>query len=152
MPISRQFDRTLQRAMAAAAKAKDVAKLPAPVRHIALVHAAQGVIDNGGLQYFFEADFPNKPDYALFIEAYRAIGATEAAQALEEAVALFPFDSPHKFVKERNAFLDRFRNDDDQARESPFEPLTDRLCGNKTVWQKLEAYAALHAAVVAGCK
>ena len=72
-------------AAAAAAEAGGVAGLAAPVRTVVLVHGAQGVIDNGGLRYFFEADFPGKPDYGLFVEAYGAIGAEDAARVLAEA-------------------------------------------------------------------
>ena len=135
--------------MAAAAKAGDVTKLPAPVRTVALVQAAQGVIDNGGLQYFFESDFPGKPDYALFIEAYRAIGADDAARTLAQAVALFPFGSPHMHVKKRNEFLDSFLDEDDEPVNSPFEPLTKKLCGNKSIWAKLKKYAAEHSTAFA---
>src|SRR5450631_3474586 len=83
----------------------DPEKLPVAMRHVVYVDAAQGLIDNGGLQYFFESNFPNCPEYSRFIDAYRAIGATEEAQALEAAVALFPFSEPHKFVQRRNDFL-----------------------------------------------
>ena len=33
----------------------DINQLHDPIRTVVLVHAAQGVIDNGGLQYFFES-------------------------------------------------------------------------------------------------
>ena len=145
-----QFDLALEHAMNAAAKEKDVTKLPPPVRTLALVHAAQGVIDNGGLQYFFESDFPGEPDYALFVEAYRAIGADDAATTLERAVALFPFGAPHKHVKKRNEFLDSFLDEDEQPVNSPFQPLTAKLCGNRSVWEKLKKYVAGHLADFGG--
>ncbi len=138
------YELAIEHAMKAAANVKDVAKLPTPVRTVALVHSAQGVIDNGGLQYFFESDFPGKPDYALFIEAYREIGADDAAKTLEEAVKLFPFESPHEYVKKRNTFLDSFLDENDEPVNSPFEPLTKKLCGNKAVWEKLKKYVAAH--------
>lgn len=138
------YDLAIEHAMTAAASAKDIAKLPVPVRTVALVNAAQGVIDNGGLQYFFESDFPGKPDYAHFIEAYRAIGADDAAKTLGAAVALFPFEAPHKYEKKRNKFLDSFLDEDDEPVNSPFEPLTKKINGNKTVWEKLKKYVAAH--------
>jgi len=119
---------------------KYISELRDPVRTVVLVHAAQGVINNGGLQYLFEADFPGKPPYSLFVEAYRRIGADDAASKLEEAVALFPFPNPHRAVRKRNAFMDRFKNEEGDAVNSPFEPLTNALCGNKTVWRRLEKY------------
>ena len=48
----------------------DINQLHDPIRPVVLVHAAQGMIDNGGLQYFFEADFPGNPPYSLFSISY----------------------------------------------------------------------------------
>jgi hypothetical protein len=118
----------------------DINQLHDPIRTVVLVHTAQGVIDNGGLQYFFEADFPGKPSYPLFVEAYRRIGADDAASKLEQAVALFPFPNPHRAVRKRNAFMDRFKDEEGEAVNSPFEPLINALCGNKTVWRRLDKY------------
>jgi hypothetical protein len=146
MPRKTRYDAAVDFALDAAAKAGDLAKLPVPVRTVALVQAAQDRINNGGLQYFFESDFRGRPDYALFVEAYRTIGADDAAQALEQAVALFPFDSPHKHGAMRNEFLDTFIDEDDEPVNSPFESLTQELCGNKSVLEKLKKYVAAHSA------
>jgi hypothetical protein len=56
-----ELDRAIDYAMAEAKRVRDPDKLPPAVKTILLVHAAQGVIDNGGLQYFFEADWPDRP-------------------------------------------------------------------------------------------
>ena len=140
-----KLDTAVEHAMSKARAAKDVAALPDAVRTVALVHAAQGIIDNGGLQYFFEADFPGKPPYPLFIEAYRNIGAAAAAAALAEAVSLFPFPEPHRHAAKRNKFMDSFKDEDDEPVNSPFERLTKPLCGNKSVWRLLEAYVEKNA-------
>jgi hypothetical protein len=137
-----QFESAIEFALSRAQEIEDVTSLPEPVRIVVLVHAAQGVIDNGGFQYFFESDFPGKPAYWLFVEAYRAIGADEAAATLEMAVALFPFAQPHRYVGKRNKFLDRFKDEEGDTDNSPFDPLTDLLCGNKTVWRQLRRYVA----------
>ncbi len=50
------------------------------------VHAAQGIIDNGGFEYFFEMPFPGNPDMDDFINAFRAIGAVESADAVAAAI------------------------------------------------------------------
>lgn len=92
----------------------DVSRLALPVRTIVVIVSAQGVIDNGGLHYFFESDFPGCPAYETFVDAYLEIGAVEAARALAEAVALFPFGEPHKAIAARNEFMDSF---DDEARK-----------------------------------
>ncbi len=118
--------------------------LPEPLRIVVIIISAQGVIDNGGLQFFLEEDFPNNPPYSVFVDAYRAIGAETAADALAAAVALFPFSEPHLSKKKRNEFLDSFNDEDDEPVDSPFEPLSDQLCGNQNVWQALDAYVGRH--------
>jgi hypothetical protein len=138
------FDRALDYAMSEVSRVKDPNLLPAPVRIVVLVHAAQGIIDNGGLQYFFESDFEGQPPYLVFVDAYRAIGADEEAEALALAVKLFPFSEPHKFKERRNEFLQLFSDEGTHGPESPFE-LTDKLCGNERIWSLLEQYVRKHA-------
>jgi hypothetical protein len=111
-------------------------RLSEPVRIVLIVHAAQGLIDNGGFQYFFEADFPGTPPYAFFVDAYRTIGAEEEARIFARAVALFNFPEPHLNRKQRNKYLDRWQKDP----RSPMNLLTDLMCGNKAVWEYLETY------------
>ena len=57
----------------------DVTRLSEPHRTVVVIHAAQGIIDNGGLIYFFESDWPGTPPYSVFSDAYRRIGKTDAA-------------------------------------------------------------------------
>jgi hypothetical protein len=140
-----KFDRALKHALAEVERVGDLDKLAAPVRTVVLVHAAQGIIDNGGLQYFFESDFPGQPSYSVFVDAYRTIGASEEAQALADAVKLLPFANPHRFRVRRDKFLEQFQDGGAHRPDSPFEPFTDKLCGNKNVWPLLEAYVERHA-------
>jgi len=142
-----EFEKALNYAMAELERVGDLAKLPVPVRIVIRIHAAQGIIDNGGLQYFFESDFPDQPNYSIFVNAYRAIGAKKEAAALAKAVKLFRFRSPHKQRERRNEFLDKFQEGGGHRADSPFEPYTNQLCGNKRVWQLLASYIAKHAAV-----
>jgi hypothetical protein len=114
--------------------------LSVPVRAVIVIVSAQGVIDNGGLQYFFESDFPNHPSYDTFIEAYREIGATSAARVIAQAVALFPFPEPNKSAKLRNEFMDSFCDEDGDPIDSPFTPLSKEICGSSEVWDRLESY------------
>jgi hypothetical protein len=139
-----QFDRALKYALAEVDRVGDPDKLPLPVRTVVLVHAAQGIIDNGGLQYFFESDFPGQPSYSVFVDAYRTIGANDEAQMLADAVKLFPFENPHRFAPRRNEFLESFLAGKSHHPDSPFDPLTNKLCGNKNVWRLLEAYVERH--------
>lgn len=84
----------------------DPARLAEPYRTVALVCAAQAVIDNGGLGYLFENDWPGQPPYALFVEAYRAIGAQAEAAAIEEASKLFVFPDPERHEARRRRVLE----------------------------------------------
>ncbi len=116
----------------------DRAKLPELEQTIVLVASAQGIIDNGGFQYFFEMDFPDRAPYSHLVAAYRAIGATPAATRLERAVRMFPFAAPHRNQKRRNAFMDRL------AKAHAFHRLGDKVCGDTSVWKHLSAYIAKH--------
>lgn len=135
-----QLDRTIEYALKEVCRTGDPEELPSTLRLVVLVHAAQGIIDNGGLQYFFESDFPNSPAYSVFSNAYREIGAVAEAELLDQAVALFPFSDPHKFAQSRNEHMDSFKDENGNPVDSPFETLTDKLCGNKEVWRLLEEF------------
>jgi hypothetical protein len=142
----RRLDAALDAAFAHLERAGgDPRALEEPFRTAVIVCAAQGVIDNGGLHYFFAADFPHHPPYATFVAAYRAIGADAAAAALERAAALFPFASPERDIAARNAFMNTFCRDDGRTRpDSPFVQL-DVLCGDNQVWQRLSSFVESHA-------
>jgi uncharacterized protein DUF4375 len=108
-------------------------KLPLPLQTVVVIYSAQGVIDNGGLEYFYESDFPNNPPYSLFVTAYRRIGAMEAARCIERTAAMFPFPDPHLQQVKRDRFLEG-----KASRE--FRLLSDRICGDQSVWDKLAVY------------
>src|SRR5688500_8764243 len=84
----------------------DPRKLIDPWRTVVVVHAAQGVIDNGGLRYFFGNDFPENPPYSVFEDAYRRIGAGRAADALGRATRLFRFADPQLDLEQRREVLE----------------------------------------------
>jgi hypothetical protein len=112
----------------------DIFGLEEPLQTVVVIYSAQGIIDNGAFPYFFGNDFPGKPPYSLFIEAYRRIGAIDAAANIGRAAAMFPFPQPHLSVKKRRAFMDSLEED------CEFFALGDRVCGDETVWRKLERY------------
>ena len=64
---------------------------PARFRFLSGFYTGQAIIDNGSLPYFFSSDFPDAPDYSLFSEAYRAIGAEDVVGYFDAAVALLHF-------------------------------------------------------------
>jgi hypothetical protein len=115
----------------------DPHKLDIPIQTVVVIFSAQGVIDNGGFQYFFESDFPQNPPYSFISDAYRRIGATEAAGYVDEAVAMFPFPDPHLSAKKRNAWMKKHAPEG-----SRFIEIGDRVCGDETVWKKLAKYVA----------
>jgi len=51
-----------------------------------MLHAAQGIIDNGGFEYFFEAPFEGHPELDDFPKVFEAVGAHSSAAALREAI------------------------------------------------------------------
>ena len=110
-------------------------RLAGPVRNVALICCAQGVIDNGGLRYFFENDWPGQPPYVVFADAYRAIGADDVAVAIESAALDFPFPTPECDAPARNAFLER-------AGAERFEALEGRV--ESDAWVLLERYVVRH--------
>lgn len=114
----------------------DMTALPVPLQTLLLVESAQGIIDNGGLAYFYEADFPNNPTYAHFADAYRRIGAESAAHCIEASSLMFPFDEPHFFEPLRALWLEKLAGDAAGA----FVTLSKQLSGDATVWEKLAAY------------
>jgi hypothetical protein len=120
----------------------DRRRLSEPVRTVFLLQAAQGIIDNGGLQYFFEADFEDHVSYEEFCDAYRRVGADDAAVALQSAVAMFPFDNPHLHREQRNMYLDLFFKDGSNT--GPLAEFDDVLVGNESVWTKLTSYVNKH--------
>lgn len=115
----------------------DLSALSLPLLTVVLVTAAQGTIDNGGLGFFFGPDFPGRPHYSMFIEAYRRIGAARQADRLEAAVRLFPFADPHLARIERRAFMDQHLGE--------FEALDDGILDSLEVRVLLERYVECHA-------
>lgn len=74
-------------------------------RDVVIVYSAWGIIENGGFEYFFEADFPGNPAFEVFTNAFRRVGLEEIASDFSDLVALFPFSEPHKHVQKREGFL-----------------------------------------------
>jgi hypothetical protein len=120
----------------------DLHALAVPLRTLLMVESAQSFIDSGGLAYFYEADFPNQPAYAEFVEAYRLIGAGDAADCIERTSLMFPFDEPHLFEELRQMWLEKLAADP----AGEFARLSDRISGDASVWAKLAAYVANHRA------
>jgi len=57
-----------------------------PLRTVAVVYAAQAVLDGGGLAHFLDNDWTGTPSYEVFAEAFERIGATGTAGAIRAVV------------------------------------------------------------------
>ncbi|TWU05339.1 DMP19 family protein [Allorhodopirellula heiligendammensis] len=147
--LAQQLDAARQKLKAVG---NDVGQLLEPYRTLILVESAQGVIDNGGLIYFFEMDWPGCPPYRIFSDAYRRIGLDEAAEDIDNAAKSFGFEFPERFRERRQEFMDKqFGTEDDDGEE--IDGLwevqwTDRICGNDSVWQSLSLWASKNGADV----
>lgn len=115
-------------------------KCAVPVQVVLLVDSAQGIIDNGGLRYFYEVDFEEQGPYSDFVEAYRAIGAEDAATLLERSIRLFPFPDPHLHELKRQRWLDQIQEDESHE----FNYISAKLIGHQVVFPKLKEYMARH--------
>jgi hypothetical protein len=114
----------------------DVSQLPEAVQTVVVIDTAQGIIDNGGLEYFYESDFPGNPPYAFFVETFRRIGAESVASCIEESSRMFPFAQPHLHLAKRQQWLDTVRDDE----RHPFVLLSRQACGDESVFRKLAEY------------
>jgi hypothetical protein len=135
--LGKPYDYAVSRLHAAGG---EVDVLPLPLQTLLMVESAQAIIDGGGLEFFYDADFPNNPPYSAFVDAYRRIGADAAAACIEASAALFPFDEPHLFEPLRQLWLEKFRLDD----HAEFAALSERICGDASVWVKLGEYVTIH--------
>jgi len=111
--------------------------LDEPFKTIATVYSAQGIIDNGGLEYFFESDFPDNPSYQLFIDAYTEIGAVEEAKCIQQSLSFFDISNPELNLAARTEFLKSLPTDFSHE----FQIISNRICGSEIVWTLLEKYA-----------
>ncbi len=90
------------------------------------IEQAQGTVNNGGFQFFFENDWPGNPEYAQFVEAFQRIGALEAADCLHDAVDMFPCESPHLDREIRRSYLATLREKQGR-RQSVIDKLGNRV-------------------------
>jgi hypothetical protein len=116
----------------------DPLKLPPLLQPVAILYTVQAMVDNGGFRYLFENDFPFCPPYSVFSGAYRQIGAHDAADRLDKALALFPIKTPESNQEARNKFMDLLSESDE------FFALGDEVCGDQRVWQLMEDYVKNH--------
>ncbi len=79
--IDKTFDHIIQ-------KGFDVNTSSLQDKVVVLVTTAQGIIDNGGFQYFFENEFEGDPNLQDFVSVFEQIGALESAGAIKKAIEI----------------------------------------------------------------
>ena len=109
-----------------------------PYKTVAIIYSAQGVIDNGGMGYFFENDWPNNPPYSVFADAYERIGRVDAARALRDALKSFDVPNPERNRKARMEYM--------KAHQERFNGMVwdDCVCGDKKVFADLAHWVRSH--------
>jgi hypothetical protein len=81
----------------------DVSKYDVKDQPVILVWHASGIIDNGGFQYLFEGNFKGDPYFAKTAAAFKTIKASKCAEAVDEALKLFPESKPPQDITARLA-------------------------------------------------
>jgi hypothetical protein len=142
MVIETAVEEAIEAVYARLEEVHDLAQLNEAEQTILLVHGAQGVIDNGGLQFFFENDWSGQPSYSAFVEALRRIGAWQAADRLERAASMFPFKEPHRDQVARRRFLESL------SAGHEFERLSMQASQDAGVWSNLAAFVRRHKAEI----
>jgi hypothetical protein len=122
----------------------DANKLPEVLQTTYCVYLGQGVIDNGGLEYFYENDFAGQPPYDLIVAAFRRVGAYAVADCIERTANMFPFSAPHL---KREARIDWIGSIEDET-EHEFHQLSNLACGNESVFPLLDSYLLKYRAFI----
>ncbi len=118
----------------------DISCMPTSLQTFLRVYLAQGILDNGGLQYFFESNFEDCPPYSVFVDAYVTVGAADAAKLLDQAVAMFNDPDAHLDANARQAVMESLWNDPSEG----FADLDLKLCGYESVWDDLRQFVLSH--------
>lgn len=113
-------------------------QLEEPYKTVAIIFSAQGVMDNGGMVYFFENDWPNNPPYSIFADAYERIGRAEAAQVIRDAVGTFGVANPEFNKTARKEYMKSNQESNDGM------VWNDCICGDNGVWVNLASWIRTH--------
>lgn len=106
----------------------DINALAEVPRNVVAVVTAQAIIDNGGFRQFFESEIDGKPDYRIFVQAYKAIGARESAQAIEQVLEMFPEGQPPQNWCQKEKYLSKIFSQDQS--DSFISRIQDKISGN----------------------
>jgi hypothetical protein len=118
--------------------------LPEPAFTVLIVQKVQGLVDNEDLESLFEHDLEENPSYRLLSDAFRRIGASEAADCIDAAAKMFPGEAPHLDCEMRRDFMacqKQLRG----TQRSPINELGDRITNlGATTMLQLTEYIRAH--------
>lgn len=117
----------------------DIHKVSDEHRDVVAVITAQAVIDNGGFRYFFESHLNGDSDYQLFVNAYKNIGATESADAINQALMMFPGGVPPEELSERQKYLDSIF-DASTDNKKKIDAMEDKILGKVENYSRVANY------------
>ena len=117
----------------------DINAVPDEHRNVVAVITAQAVIDNGGFRYFFESQFEGSSDYQMFVKAYKDVGAAESADALNQALMMFPEGVPPAELEERQKYLEAiFGSDNDASKQ--INDIEEKILGKVENYSLVASY------------
>jgi hypothetical protein len=120
----------------------DISRFPRPRQVFITIYSAQGIIDNGGFGYFFESDWPDKPPYSRFSDAYREIGAADVAELIDRGARLFGIADAHLHRDARLRYLNEHCRDESAELIKLGDQVIDE---SERVFRLLEDYVRRHA-------
>jgi Domain of unknown function (DUF4375) len=91
-----------------------IAEVPEPERTIISVLAAFYPILNGGFRFLFEMDMVCGVRADMLAAAYKRVGLTEHSGGISRVVSVFSDSIPHKNPDEREAFLSKYFEIEDE--------------------------------------
>ena len=118
----------------------DPMELVEPVRTVALILVGQGAIDNGGLKYFFENEWPDRVVYSDFVDAYARIGHVEGAETIRHAASSFGVPNPENHIELRRSFMQANYDGDTYC----VRGWDNSLCGDERVYSLLVDWVRLN--------
>lgn len=81
-------------------------KLSEAQKPVVYLVTAQGIIENGGLRYFLESDFPHGVSHAEVAACFRNIGMTKAHEIILSSLEIFPDFKPQADLAMRSELLE----------------------------------------------
>jgi len=125
-----------------------VSKYSPEERVVMLTWHAAGLIDNGGFEHLFSADFDGDPDFRLTAEAFNTAGHMLGYTAFQDAFRLFPEGQVPKQSAARSSLYEA----QNSAARKAINVRFWKESANKSLEKNLAAYIRKNAAAFSGLK